>query len=110
VEKHLFWQSETPFASGIYSVTAGKTVTDEQLNKIKRGITTKSELVDWFGPPTAGTLNVYGDVVMSWSYAKLVAGWTRKLHVQQLNVLLNSRNVVRDFAVGGNFGLEATTK
>lgn len=73
--------------------TYGKPVTDAQLNAIKKGVTTKEELLESFGQPLAVSRNSDGTQVMSWGYAHVgFAGSSYKN--QALSVILDASGKV----------------
>ncbi|MGE8335743.1 hypothetical protein [Pseudomonas laurylsulfatiphila] len=76
--------------------TYGKPVTQEQLDQIKQGVTTKEDLLGSFGPPLATARNSDGTQVMSWGYANVgFAGTSYKN--QALSVVLDSAGKVVSF-------------
>lgn len=71
----------------------GKPVTQEQLDAIQQGKTTRDDLVASFGQPLAVTKNSDGTQVMSWGYSYVgFAGSNYKS--QGLSVILDSAGKV----------------
>ncbi len=76
--------------------TYGKPVTQEQLDKIERGVTTRGDLVSSFGAPLMVTKNSDGTEIMSWGYAKVgFAGSSYKN--QGLSVVLDASGKVSSY-------------
>jgi len=73
--------------------TYGKPVTQDQLDAIKQGVTTREDLLSSFGKPLATARNSDGSQVMSWGYAKVgFAGSSYRN--QALSVVLDSSGKV----------------
>ena len=73
--------------------TYGKPVTQQQLDQIKTGVTTRDDLLSSFGKPLVVTRNSDGTQVYSWGYAKVgFAGSSYKN--QALSVILDSSGKV----------------
>lgn len=71
----------------------GKPVTQEQLDQIKQGVTTKSDLVSSFGSPLTTSRSSDGTQIMSWGYAKV--GFAGSSYSNQaLTVILDSSGKV----------------
>ncbi|MGQ3824196.1 MULTISPECIES: hypothetical protein [Pseudomonas] len=71
----------------------GNPITDSQLAQIKKGETTKAQLLSSFGQPLATARNSDGTQVMSWGHAKVgFAGSSYKN--QGLSVILDENGKV----------------
>lgn len=71
-------------------------VEPKAVNRIKRGATTKADLIELFGPPTVEGLNIRGQQIASWYYGEGKRG-SRQGH--EFSVLVNADSVVEDYAV-----------
>lgn len=82
------------------SHTIGKKFDADKIARIQKCQTTKSELIQWFGPPkgadTTGKIET-----LSWQYAKLSAFGGHK--DEQLTAYLNSKGKVISYVLGTNF-------
>ena len=105
VEKVLFHQSLTPFKTGFGRVSAGQVVSADLVREIKKGTSTAGDLVKLFGEPHQKVLDVNGDLVMQWYYAKSQMGWVRNQNEgQTLSVTLDEAGLVKEHTLSGNVG------
>ena len=102
VSKHLLSESKIPYAIGFKTLSTGKKLDDSQLEKIKKGMTTRSELIEWFGEPPIETLALDVNRVLIWGHAYISGEGKQGSETKELHVLLDSADRVRDFAVGQN--------
>ena len=99
-EKVLFYQSVTPFRTGIGKASAGTVVHPEALKQITKGFSTEKSLMRQFGEPQLKTLDTKGNVVLEWYYAKAEMGFLRnKNDMQVLSVVLDQSGRVVDHAL-----------
>lgn len=74
----------------------GKPVTQDQLDRIKQGVTTKNDLLSSFGNPLTTSSNSDGTQIMSWGYAKV--GFAGSSYSNQaLSVIIDSSGKVVSF-------------
>jgi len=101
VAKVLFGQSLTPVKYEERGISAGRNVTDDGVHKIIKGITSRGELIQWFGSPTLRTLNLQGDVVLCWLYMDKYSKWTSDSQKRDFRVVLDRDDFVTNFDVLG---------
>jgi hypothetical protein len=78
---------------------AGASVLPENLTFMRKGTTTKAEVVDHLGEPTSRTLDNDGAEMLVWLSFKGRRDSLANAEVRHLMVLLNDKLVVKDFAV-----------
>lgn len=97
VEKYHFTETATPVTAAIDEASVGKVISPEQVAKIKKGTTRKTDLKAWLGPPNEEGLTTEGNLVQYWWYAE------QKMfdndQFQSLAVILKN-DVVDDYAIG----------
>ena len=76
---------------------AGRRLGPDEANRIKRGVTSRENLVQMFGPATVEGLNVYGNTVMGWFFARGQRGSLTS--GRELWVVLDAKSVARDFSL-----------
>jgi hypothetical protein len=91
--------------------SVGTPIATQNVQNIKKGVTTEADLVRMFGPPTTKTLNANGNIVMVWTHSAAQAKGTSfipiagafvggtNVQVQQLTVLLNSSGSVQNYTM-----------
>jgi outer membrane protein assembly factor BamE (lipoprotein component of BamABCDE complex) len=103
VEKALFHQSLTPFAVGFGRMSAGQIISPDTLRQIKKGVSTKDDIVKLLGEPTLVSLNSDGDLAMIWFYAKSQMRWPQNRNDNQtLSVTFDDAGLVKDHTLSGN--------
>lgn len=104
VEKALFGQSLTPVNYERNGISAGRNVTDDAMHKIVKNITSRGELIQWFGSPTVQTLNLQGDRVLSWLYMDEYTKWASDRQKRDFRVVIDQDDFVTDFDALGMSG------
>ncbi len=78
--------------------TVGKNFDTSRIKDIKNQVTTKSEILDWFGLPfKEGTEN--GSLMWTYQFDKYLAGTTES---RDLVILFNEKNQVKAFRYSSN--------
>jgi outer membrane protein assembly factor BamE (lipoprotein component of BamABCDE complex) len=96
VDKFTFYVGESKSLAGPgRDWRAGRWLDQNQVSNIKRGITSRSDLVAMLGPATVQGLNVYGVEVWSWLFVEGRAGTQTK--GRELLVTWDEKSRVKDF-------------
>ena len=106
VEKRTFYESTTPYQRQMSSIWVGQLIGEKDLARIKKGTTSETELIRWFGPPMARGLTVEGEPVVSWFYRMAKGRFELKLQQQTLLVFLGPGSEARDYLILGNVNLK----
>ena len=104
VEKALYGQSLTPVKYEERGISAGHNITDEGVHKISKGVTSRGELIQWFGSPTLQTLNLQGDIVLCWLYVDKYRQWASDSQKRDFRVVIDEEDFVKDFDLLGMSG------
>lgn len=97
VERYYYSAAAGQVRSKFTHYEIGKAVNEEKLLRLKKGATTRAEVVEAFGPPLAERLNIRGQLVLSWLYARV--GSPRSGDMQVLAVLLDNDGKVEDYRI-----------
>jgi outer membrane protein assembly factor BamE (lipoprotein component of BamABCDE complex) len=76
---------------------AGNSLALNNVNQIQRGVTTRDQLLQMFGPATMEGLDVYGYKIISWVFAE--GGKNGVVSGRELFVRLEDNLIVRDYLV-----------
>lgn len=81
--------------------TSGQKITQDQLNQVVQGKTTKAETVQLFGEPTSVTQSSDGTQILGWGYAHVgFAGIGTE--VQGLSVVFDENQLVKSYTRTGS--------
>ncbi len=100
-EKFLFDQSSTTvrrYKGGLYF---GWSPANVDFSKIIKGITSRGELLLWYGVPTMQTMNTDGDRMLCWGYMG-IGRFGIENREQEFRVVLDQDDFVKDFGLFGN--------
>jgi len=80
--------------------STGKMLDTDKLTQIKPGVTTKAEMIEWFGSPFSQVLDTSGKLVLLWYYNKVQSYvFTFDLKQQMLSVLFDTNDVVEKLSL-----------
>ena len=80
-------------AAGCASV--GTPMDPAVLARIKPGVTTEAEMLQWFGSPKSKTLDTTGNLVLTWYYIRV----SSSMKQQVLSVLFNPDGIVEKYTL-----------
>ena len=83
--------------SSFSHLKVGNAVTEEKLARLKKGTTTRAEVVELFGPPLTEGLNIQGQLVLSWLYTRVGPLGSRDM--QGLAVVLDEEEKVENYQI-----------
>jgi hypothetical protein len=99
IEQKLHDESVTPVRRYNEWLVSGPTLMPENINFLQKDRTTRAELIERLGEPTSQTFELNGRPVLIWVGARERRGAFADTEVRQLIVLINERQIVKDFAV-----------
>jgi outer membrane protein assembly factor BamE (lipoprotein component of BamABCDE complex) len=80
--------------------SSGTQLQADKLAKIKPGVTTKAEMLQWFGSPMSMSVDANGKVVVVWFYTRVQSlVFSVDIKKQMLSVLLDTNDVVEKFTL-----------
>ena len=80
--------------------SSGTALKADKLAQIKPGITTKAEMLEWFGSPMGQSLDTSGKLVMNWYYVRVQSYiFQVGTKIQMLSVLFDTNDVVEKFSL-----------
>ena len=83
--------------------TVGIPMQSDKLGKIKSGITTEANLIQWFGSPTPNIIMMNGNVTKTWIYYQTEPGvFVSTIKKQILSVTLDTNNIVINYFLFDN--------
>lgn len=86
--------------NGCSFFSSGVRVDSISVSKIQSGITTKAEMLLWFGVPRAQSMDTSRKSVLSWSYTETQTdAVTMQVKHQILSVLFDANDVVEKFSL-----------
>jgi hypothetical protein len=78
--------------------TVGIQMQSDKLEKIKFGITTEADLIQWFGSPTPNVIMINGNITKTWVYYQTEPGvFVSTIKKQILSVTLDMNNIVINY-------------
>ncbi len=101
VEKVLFHQSNTTVRRDRDGILIGWSPANADLDKIKTGITSLGEIIQWYGTPSLQTLTIDGDRMLCWSFLREGRFQSQKRE-QEFQVVVDSDDFVTNFRIIGN--------
>ena len=101
VEKFLYDQSSTVVQRDREGVLIGWSPGNADFTKIIKGITSRGEILQWYGPPTAQTLTIDGDRMLSWSFLRK-GRFRSQERDQMFRVVIDDEDFVKNFEIRGN--------
>jgi len=82
------------FSNGSQKMSADK------LSQIKPGVTTRADLIQWFGSPVSQGLDESGQASFNWYHAEATSGlMTVHMKNQMLTVIMTTNDVVKKFVL-----------
>ena len=96
-----FLVSAVMAAALVGCATSGTKITQEQLDQVVQGKTTRAEVVSLFGQPTSVSMNSDGTQILGWGYAHVgFAGIGTE--VQGLSVVFDDKELVKAYTRTGS--------
>ncbi|HKQ38693.1 MAG TPA: hypothetical protein VJ063_11490 [Verrucomicrobiae bacterium] len=97
VEHYHYFESAEQVRSRFSHIEIGTAVDDAKLGRLKKGSTTRTELLEMLGPPVMEGLNFDGQIVLSWLYARIASINSRDMQI--LSAILDKNGNVQDYKV-----------
>lgn len=97
VERYHYFETAQRVRSSFSYFEIGTAVDEAKLDGLKRSVTSRAELVEMFGAPTTEGLNFEGQIVLSWTYAKV--GAVRSKETQTLSAVLDKNGKLDEYRV-----------
>ncbi|MGD0589881.1 MAG: hypothetical protein ABSA44_03665 [Bacteroidota bacterium] len=80
--------------------SSGTKLQSDKLEKIKLGVTTRAEMIQWFGSPMSQTLDTNGKVAAMWYYNHVQSlVFSMDIKKQMLSVLFDTKDVVEKYTL-----------
>lgn len=102
VQKFLFDQSSTIVHRDGDGIVIGWSPAKADFTKIVKGITSRGELIQWYGAPTMQTLTIDGERELCWSFLRATRQFRSDEQEQEFHVILDNDDFVKDFGMFGN--------
>jgi hypothetical protein len=83
----------------------GSPLANADFTKIVKGITSRGEIIQWFGAPTMQTLTIDGDQMLCWMYVRKPHRFKMDDREQEFRVVLDNEDFVKDFGLFSNTDL-----
>lgn len=101
VEKLSYHESSTVVRRTRDGIVIGWPPDNADFTKIIKNITSRGELLQWYGAPTMQTLTIDGERLLCWGFRQRGA-FAIQTRDQEFQVILDEDDFVKDFAIMGN--------